>query len=573
MREFSENVNVKIGQQPSELNNNILTTSETILLSLAAKAAQNSTINMDEIDSSSNLDKDHKKRRRNVGNIDNTLDGLVAKRAETDPNAKLYQTESEVIEMPDDDEELKRIETDVDVGNRSCSVCGYKGKWVSEMIRHKRVHTNSRPFKCKLCSRTSRWKADLIRHVAKAHGIRVISKYSRSKAFEITRHGKDDLHISPNSSSSSCGSPIHTKEIDHFNIKTKKVKKNSSIFNVDSVIKNISSNNSSNSFKCLICRYEQESIELMVQHLDKIHSLAPFECVICKHSFKDIKETAAHCSLSGSTCTPMSIKINFTPASNNNIPEPSSTTSVYQTTTNYLLPELIGLASPNSLQSESLSPSSTISSARSYEILSTSTGSESSSGCNDIITCTDCPFTCNGSDKLLQHKLGHLTPKGPFNYKCIFCNWFAKKRSTVEQHMLLHTPNPSDFMSEVEKNLITPATNNDLLNFNTFDRSFNQSTNNSFDAIALSRQLASLQKSLSMTPLMAAIAAVSNQASPCLPTTSNIAPTSLFELQNTLSSTSSNHGNNIVNSIPQMTSLSNPLLAFNLCNMLSSNRM
>lgn len=55
---------------------------------------------------------------------------------------------------------------DPDVSTRMCSICGYQGKWVSEMIRHKRVHTSERPFRCKYCNRTSKWKADLIRHVA-----------------------------------------------------------------------------------------------------------------------------------------------------------------------------------------------------------------------------------------------------------------------------------------------------------------------------------------------------------------------------------------------------------------------
>uniref|UniRef100_A0A183BJH1 C2H2-type domain-containing protein n=1 Tax=Globodera pallida TaxID=36090 RepID=A0A183BJH1_GLOPA len=77
------------------------------------------------------------------------------------------------------------MEADPDVCTRMCSVCGYQGKWVSEMIRHKRVHTSDRPFKCKYCNRTSKWKADLIRHVAKTHGIRVVSKYSRSKAMDL----------------------------------------------------------------------------------------------------------------------------------------------------------------------------------------------------------------------------------------------------------------------------------------------------------------------------------------------------------------------------------------------------
>lgn len=42
-----------------------------------------------------------------IGNADNTLDGLVAKKADFDPHAKRYQTENEAIELPDEDLEMK----------------------------------------------------------------------------------------------------------------------------------------------------------------------------------------------------------------------------------------------------------------------------------------------------------------------------------------------------------------------------------------------------------------------------------------------------------------------------------
>lgn len=42
-----------------------------------------------------------------IGNLDNTLDGLVAKKADFDPHAKRYQTENEAIELPDEDLEVK----------------------------------------------------------------------------------------------------------------------------------------------------------------------------------------------------------------------------------------------------------------------------------------------------------------------------------------------------------------------------------------------------------------------------------------------------------------------------------
>lgn len=47
-----------------------------------------------------------RKRRRLIGNLDNTLDGLVAKRADL-PLKKRYQSETEAIELPDDEQEMK----------------------------------------------------------------------------------------------------------------------------------------------------------------------------------------------------------------------------------------------------------------------------------------------------------------------------------------------------------------------------------------------------------------------------------------------------------------------------------
>jgi hypothetical protein len=42
-----------------------------------------------------------------IGNLDNTLDGLVAKKADQMPLKKRYQTETEAIELPDDEVEIK----------------------------------------------------------------------------------------------------------------------------------------------------------------------------------------------------------------------------------------------------------------------------------------------------------------------------------------------------------------------------------------------------------------------------------------------------------------------------------
>uniref|UniRef100_A0AC35UBI4 C2H2-type domain-containing protein n=1 Tax=Rhabditophanes sp. KR3021 TaxID=114890 RepID=A0AC35UBI4_9BILA len=548
MRESKDSENWKIGEQP-EMNNNTLTSPDSFLLSLAASAAAQNPIFQPDLLTNN---RDSRKRRRIVGNMDNTLDGLVARRAEVDPSAKLYQTETEAIELPDDDEETRRVETDPDVSTRMCSLCGYQGKWVSEMIRHKRVHTNERPFKCKYCNRTSKWKADLIRHVAKTHGIRVVSKYSRSKAFEVTRDGKggSSPQISPNSSSSSCVSPTEFEEQLHITSTNDSIKGTKS-FEKEGESGVSKAETTLATFKCTTCLYEQESFEAMTSHLEKVHGLPPFECTNCLKSFLQIGEAAEHCSLPHSICTATSIKINFTPLYTNNTKQQQHRT---------LLPDMSTLTSPTSLMSQSLSPSSTISSARSYDMLPISMGSGE-------MKCNNCPFKTASSEKMVSHQVGHETPKGPFNYKCIFCSWYAKKRSSVENHMLLHTPNPSNFMSEVEKNLITSASGEDIHRMNEATLIAASSIPNSLPIDSFCQQIANLQKSLQINPMISMLSALAATNSPqsSLLNNAQMSPATLLAPTNALS-----QPQNAFSSFNPMdqSSPSSALLAFHLYNMM-----
>ncbi|GAB6021389.1 hypothetical protein CHUAL_003996 [Chamberlinius hualienensis] len=50
-----------------------------------------------------------------------------------------------------------------------CDLCPYKVKWVSELVRHRRVHMTEKPFECHKCTFSSRWKGDLTRHITKYH--------------------------------------------------------------------------------------------------------------------------------------------------------------------------------------------------------------------------------------------------------------------------------------------------------------------------------------------------------------------------------------------------------------------
>uniref|UniRef100_A0AC34RCF4 C2H2-type domain-containing protein n=1 Tax=Panagrolaimus sp. JU765 TaxID=591449 RepID=A0AC34RCF4_9BILA len=395
-------------------------------LSLAAATALNH-LNQRSIPIYPHKHREERKRRRVIGNSDNTLDGLVAKRADLDPFAKRYQTENEAIELPDDEIEMKRLETDPDVSTRMCSICGYQGKWVSEMIRHKRVHTNERPFKCKYCNRTSKWKADLIRHVAKTHGIRVVSKYSRSKAFDVNSEVKDEMIDCVPTKKKNLPPTMTNLSQQTFGMIKEEV-------NSPSSSSSIQSTSSLPVFRCLMCLFEQDSIDQVINHLHTVHNCSPFECLQCKKSFEEVSSASSHCSMTiPSSCTPLSIKINFQPIYG----QKSSSTSVSTATT----------SSPCSIRSEN---DGTISA------LSTRIDDEEINTIGTII-CSECPFRTSSDEKLLLHKLGHETPKGLMNYKCVFCNFYNKKKSTIEKHMQLHTTRPEDFMQQVERNLITPA--------------------------------------------------------------------------------------------------------------------
>ncbi|KAI6183263.1 hypothetical protein M3Y97_00470500 [Aphelenchoides bicaudatus] len=383
-----------------------------------------------------------RKRRRIIGNLDNTLDGLVAKRSDLEPNTKRYQTETEAIELPDDEIEAKRLETDPDVSTRMCSICGYQGKWVSEMIRHKRVHTSERPFKCKYCNRTSKWKADLIRHVAKTHGIRVVSKYSRSKAFDSQSGRCDDIIIEEE--------PKTPKKRDLNN------NKQSNFFHSGSVIQKPLVNHSIFKplqpmspfiYKCQSCLFEQDSMEVLVQHLRLVHELAPFECRKCNLQFGNVQQMSAHCANSETGCTPLHVKINFQISNQNAEPRSEGLLTV---ATNPLV-------NTNNLSIPATIDSDTASSAPSSCGSSIDVDSNSQHSLN-IHSCNECPYRTPSLQKLDAHRVGHQAPRGLFNYKCVFCNWFAKKKSAIEKHMQIHTSKPSQFMQQVERNLITPLT-------------------------------------------------------------------------------------------------------------------
>lgn len=55
----------------------------------------------------------------------------------------------------------------------TCNICNYKTRWMSELQRHMRVHSQDKPFQCHKCKYVCKWKGDLNRHLIKYHGIKM----------------------------------------------------------------------------------------------------------------------------------------------------------------------------------------------------------------------------------------------------------------------------------------------------------------------------------------------------------------------------------------------------------------
>ncbi|VDK46437.1 unnamed protein product [Anisakis simplex] len=386
-----------------------------------------------------------KRRRGEIANPANTLDGLVAKRADdigaSESLIKRYLTENEAIESPSDDQELKRIETDPDVSTRTCSICGYQGKWDSSTI-------------------------------TETHGIRVVSKYSRSKTFDASTTALHELKDNKPEALQTQSKPLpYTINVDPLPppaINSSPSNKQTTSYLLSSEREHQHDNinkleRAPIAYRCVLCLFEQESLLVLMSHLRNVHNAAFYECRNCACSFMDAMNATEHFDNS-STCSSNALYANIAPiyATQNE----HSAFSVCGASKGSSAEELLrGLFNSSSSCANSFLPLiQTLNQSQSFGISTTNCDSNRSL-LNVLSTyanlesgaCDKCPYK-GDNDAFLTHKKGHDIPKGLLNYKCVFCDWFAKRKNSIEEHMRVHTSNPQLYMPQVEKNLITPVT-------------------------------------------------------------------------------------------------------------------
>ncbi|KAL3998244.1 Zinc-finger double domain family protein [Acanthocheilonema viteae] len=275
------------------------------------------------------------------------------------------------------------------------------------MIRHKRVHTNERPFRCKYCSRTSKWKADLVRHVAKTHGIRVVSKYSRSKTF----HNSTSTSNMTNSINESNGKKRNCVEI-LTDLKNDK--------GISLRCKKPKTLRLPIMYRCVICLFEEDSVLVLMSHLKSAHNALPYECHSCGSSFMDAHTTMKH-FIEKTTCKRTDLKINIAPPNiikNNFNLKPSLA----------LLDEAAKRAAQELFGKSSVITSSVISTRN-----------------------ATLPATLVNKYEMKQANT-HDNNQNEIIYNCIFCNWTAKKMCAMEEHVRMHTiTNPSLLMQPINE--------------------------------------------------------------------------------------------------------------------------
>lgn len=85
----------------------------------------------------------------------------------------------------------------------TCNICGYRTRWISELQRHMRVHSQEKPFQCHKCKYVCKWKGDLNRHLMKYHGIKMPSTKKDAPKFGFKKGGNTDEQMNEWSSSGS----------------------------------------------------------------------------------------------------------------------------------------------------------------------------------------------------------------------------------------------------------------------------------------------------------------------------------------------------------------------------------
>ncbi|VDK85833.1 unnamed protein product [Litomosoides sigmodontis] len=337
-----------------------------------------------------------KRHRGEIANPANTLDGLVAKRADDvgarDSLHNRYLTEAEAIEAPTDDQEMKI----------SFSPQQFRVMWINPEIKFPyfifpmRYTPNNYYSALKWILTCQQGPAPFVAIAEKSHGIRVVSKYSRSKTFH---NSTSTLNRTESQEEKGQMSTIG-KDVGLRCRKSKTVRLPLM-------------------YRCVICMFEQDSVLVLMSHLKNAHNALPYECHSCGSSFIDAHTTMKHFT-EKTACRRTDLKINIAP--------PNITRNNFNVKPSLALLDEAARRAAQELFGKSSAITSTLPTTSSSRFEAEDPSTVDDSG-NEII------------------------------HNCVFCNWTARKMCAVEEHMRMHIINPSLLMEPIDEIVAnSPAT-------------------------------------------------------------------------------------------------------------------
>lgn len=235
----------------------------------------------------------------------------------------------------------------------TCNVCGYKTRWISELQRHMRVHSQEKPFHCPKCKYHCKWKGDLNRHLMKYHGIKVPSsnkkhgipklKLKKSSDIPNTTNDWQPVKQDPKRSNFASSNPVRNPNEDGpLDLTTKDTFPNpyasndiydpydfenfsstvdESVVDVESISENESSNfksplqhlrevsynvddssNSSSSkrkYQCPFCSFGTTTASRFHVHIVQHYNRRPFMCSVCGYNSNWEWDITKHIRLKG----------------------------------------------------------------------------------------------------------------------------------------------------------------------------------------------------------------------------------------------------------------------------------
>lgn len=375
-----------------------------------------------------------------------------------------------------------------------CDVCGYRAKWLSELQKHKLVHTNEKPFPCPHCTHRSRWKGDLTRHIQKIHKIFVQPQRSRKsgklKSIESCVDGRNAVILLVNKMSPMAANgnfaafpgmiPMVSENKKTDSILVQKLNSEPMNKNFDVMDKNlevvkvpeVKNVIRKMVYKCKECSFYTKTASRfhvhVVQHLNK----KPYMCSECgyrsnwqwdvtKHirvkvgklnshksaevllideageknyeKYKPYMEVVEERQLASSdrkTKTLVNNRKSFQCTECNY--EDDDKENVRRHVTMHLHGFLIKANETSKIDSDGT-----------FDVREDKNG--------ELFLCSKCPYKSRKREFINFHVQQHCENRPDATYRCLFCPYWVKIERNLLKHMSLHVNDPAHFLAEVEK--------------------------------------------------------------------------------------------------------------------------